>query len=174
MGQVTKAVNVPKAMQEKYKAITELTNSFSEEKLNEEYAQLIRKAVAALCRKRPSPLEKGKPNSWACGIVHAIGMVNFVFDKSQTPYISAPDLYKWFGIGQSTGQSKSKAVRDLLGMYQLDTNWMLPSRLDSNPMVWMLSVNGVIVDIRDMPREAQEIALENGLIPYTPDNSENI
>jgi hypothetical protein len=173
MGQVSKSENVPKAMQEKYNAIVELTNSFSEEKLNEEYAQLVRYAVAALCRKRPSPLEKGKANSWACGIVHAIGMVNFVFDKSQTPYISASDLYKAFGIGQSTGQSKSKVVRDLLGMHQFDVNWTLPSRLDNNPMVWMLSVNGVMVDIRAMPREVQVTALEKGLIPYVPDDNKS-
>ena len=96
MGQVKKSENVPKAMQEKYLAIIELTNSFSEENLNEEYAELIRYAVAALCRKRPSPLEKGKANSWACGVTHGIGMVNFLFDKSQTPNMPASDLYKKF------------------------------------------------------------------------------
>ena len=168
MTQVKKSENVPKMMQEKFQAIEVLTNRFSEENLNDEYAQLFRYAIAALCRKRPSPLKKGKANSWACGITHAIGMVNFLFDKSQTPHLSASDLYEKFGIGHSTGQSKSKTVRDLLDMYQSDPNWTLPSRLDSNPMVWMLSVNGMIVDIRTMPREAQEIALEKGLIPYIP------
>jgi hypothetical protein len=29
-------------------------------------------------------------------------------------------------------------------------------------------VNGLIVDIRDMPREAQEEAFRRGLIPYIP------
>lgn len=42
----------------------------------------------------------------------------------------------------------------------------MAGRLESNPLVWMLSVNGMIVDIRDMPREAQEIAFEKGYIPY--------
>jgi len=55
-------------------------------------------------------------------------------------------------------------------MYQSDPNWTLASNLDSKPMAWMLSVNGMIVDIRTMPREAQEIALEKGLIPYIPDD----
>lgn len=173
MEQVKKSENVPKTMQEKYEAIVKLTDSFSEENLNEEYAEMIRYATASLCRKRPSPLVKGKINSWACGITHAIGMVNFLFDKSQTPHIAASDLYKQFGVGHSTGQSKSKAVRDLLDMYQSDPNWCLSSRLDSNPLVWMLSVNGIIVDIRDMPREAQEVAFEKGLIPYIPDDKEN-
>ncbi|GFO77351.1 hypothetical protein BPLS_P5741 [Bathymodiolus platifrons methanotrophic gill symbiont] len=136
MGQVKKSENVPKSMQEKYKAIVELTDCFSEENLNEEYTQLIRYAVAALCRKRPSPLEKGKANSWACGVTHAIGMVNFLFDKSQTPHIGAADLYEKFGVARNTGQGKSKTIRDYLGMYQSDPNWTLASNLDSNLMAW--------------------------------------
>ncbi|NOQ34789.1 MAG: hypothetical protein GQ569_02725 [Methylococcaceae bacterium] len=157
-------------MQEKYNAIVELTDKFSEENLNEEYAQLIRYAVATLCRKRPSPLEKGRESSWACGITHALGMVNFLFDNTQTPHINASELYKKFGVGQSTGQGKSKQIRDLLKMYQMDPNWSLSSRMDSNPMVWMLSVDGMIVDARNMPYEVQEIAFNKGLIPYIPDD----
>ena len=37
-----------------------------------------------------------------------------------------------------------------------------------NPLIWILSVNGYMVDIRYMPREVQEIAFEKGLIPYIP------
>lgn len=170
MAQVKKSENVPKVMQEKYKAIVEITDRFSKENLNEDYAQLIRYAVAALCRKRPSPLETGNINTWACGITHAIGMVNFLFDKSQTPHISAKELYKKFSLGESTGNAKSKVVRTMLGMYQLDPNWSLSSRLQSNPLVWMLSVNGLMVDVRSMPREIQEIAFEKGYIPYIPDD----
>ncbi len=58
-------------------------------------------------------------------------------------------------------------------MSQLDPNWTLSSRLDSNPMVWMLLVNGMMVDIRSMPRAAQEVAFEKGLIPYIPGDNEN-
>ena len=35
-------------------------------------------------------------------------------------------------------------------------------------MVWMLQVNGLMLDVRQMPREVQEIAFEKGLIPYIP------
>jgi hypothetical protein len=44
----------------------------------------------------------------------------------------------------------------------------LPSRVDRNPMIWILKVNGYMVDIRSMPREVQVIAFEKGLIPYIP------
>jgi hypothetical protein len=38
--------------------------------------------------------------------------------------------------------------------------------VEKNPLVWM--ADGLLVDLRDMPREVQEIAFEDGLIPYIP------
>jgi len=32
----------------------------------------------------------------------------------------------------------------------------------------MLSINGFVMDIRDAPREVQQMAYEEGLIPYVP------
>jgi len=45
---------------------------------------------------------------------------------------------------------------------------MLQSLADRNPLVWMAEVNDVLVDLRDMPREVQEIVYEKGMIPYIP------
>ena len=45
---------------------------------------------------------------------------------------------------------------------------MLPSLLETSPLVWMAEVNGFLVDLRDMPREVQEIALEKGMVPFVP------
>jgi hypothetical protein len=50
----------------------------------------------------------------------------------------------------------------------LDPQWTLPSLAGRNPLVWMAEVNGLLVDLRDMPREVQEIAFAKGLIPYIP------
>jgi hypothetical protein len=66
-------------------------------------------------------------------------------------------------------QTKSKQIRDLLDMYQLDPNWTLPSKVDQNPLIWMLEVNGLIMDVRHAPRAIQEEAFRKGLIPYIPD-----
>lgn len=56
----------------------------------------------------------------------------------------------------------------MFDMYQMDPDWSLPSLIDKNPLVWMLEVNGLIMDVRHAPREVQEIAFEKGLIPYIP------
>ncbi len=165
--------DVPKTIEAKFNSIVELTDEFARQHLNDEYAQLIREATAALCRKRPSPLDKGQAKTWACGISHAIGMVNFLFDSSQTPHISAREIYRWFGVADSTGQSKSKLVRDTLKMRQLDPDWCLPSKVEDNPFIWILTVNGFIMDIRDAPLGAQVEAYQKGLIPYIPGHQEN-
>jgi hypothetical protein len=168
MAKTKKSENVPNTMLLKFDAIVAITDDFAKQHLNDEYAQLIRFATAALCRKRPSPLASGKEKTWACGITHAIGMVNFLFDSSQKPHVSAKEIYDWFGVSPSTGQSKSKQVRDILDTRQMDPDWCLPSKLDNNPMAWMISVDGFILDARTVRREIQEEAYARGLIPYIP------
>jgi hypothetical protein len=170
MAKAKKSENVPKEMQKTYDSITKLTDEFCKKLLNEEYAQLIRFTTAALCRKRPSPLAKGKENTWACGIIHAVGMVNFLYDKTQTPHISSSDLYKEFGVSASASQSKSKIVRDTLRMSQFNSEWFLPSKLEDSMIPWMIMVDGYIVDARMLPRPLQEEAYKKGLIPYIPDD----
>ena len=142
----SKSERIPKERQPTFDAIVALTDQFCKERLNEEYAQLVRQVTAALCRKRLSPLNQGQPRSWACGIIYALGFVNFLFDKSQNPHLSAAELCEWFGVSKSTGSAKSKEVRDALHMGQLDPNWCLPSKMDENPLAWMIMVNGLIVD----------------------------
>lgn len=161
---------VPKRMKATFEAVVALTDAFSEEHLTHEYGQLAREATAALSRKRPSPLSRGRPISWACGVMHALGAVNFLFDPAQTPHMSVGYLCENFGVSASTGASKSRAVREALDMVLMDPRWSLPSRLDANPMAWMIMVNGLVVDARMMPREVQEVAFEKGLIPYIPDH----
>ena len=78
------------------------------------------------------------------------------------------DIDEAFGVSEATGSAKSMAIRDLLGIDRLDPDWTLPSRMDENPLIWMLKVNGLMMDIRLCPREAQVVAFERGLIPYIP------
>jgi hypothetical protein len=148
--------------------ITRLIDQFCREHLNSEYAVLCRKLADKLARKRPSPLLHGKPETWASGIVRTIGWVNFLGDPSQTPHMKMTDIDEGFGVSQASGSAKSKAIRDLLRMSPFDPEWSLPSRMEDNPLVWMLNVNGLLMDIRHAPREVQEIAFQKGLIPYIP------
>ncbi len=148
--------------------LIEMTDSFCKEFLNEEYAELCRKLATALARKRPSPLLQGRLETWACGIVRTIGWVNYLDDRSQKPHLKLPFIDKAFGVAESTGQGKSKAIRTMFKIRNFDPKWTLPSKMDENPMVWTLEVNGFLMDIRHAPRELQEAAFAKGLIPYIP------
>ncbi|MFN6066659.1 MAG: DUF6398 domain-containing protein, partial [Pseudanabaena sp.] len=70
---------------------------------------------------------------------------------------------------QSTGQAKSKQIRDLMKIHQMDPTWCLPSRVDDNILSWMISVNGFLIDARQAPRAIQEEAFRKGMIPYLPE-----
>jgi hypothetical protein len=153
-------------MAERFAAITELTDAFCRERLNDEYAQMIRAATAALCRKRPPPIATGTPASWAAGVTHAVGWVNFVFDRASAPHVTAAELYQAFGVAESTGQGKSKRVRDLLRMGMFDPTWTLPSRLADDPRVWLVSIEGLVLDARKLKRDVQVQLHEVGLIPF--------
>ncbi len=54
------------------------------------------------------------------------------------------------------------------GKYLNSPEWTLPSRLADNPMVWMLEIDGWMIDIRQAPVELQQLAYEKGLIPFIP------
>ena len=73
---------VSAAMSLVYESIGRLTDDFSASHLNYEYASLARRMAASLARKRHSPLQSGNFETWACGILYALGKINFLFDKT--------------------------------------------------------------------------------------------
>lgn len=105
MAKAGKSISVPKAQREIYEQLTALTDAFCGEHLNEGYAQLTRRALAALCRKNPNPLNSGRPSTWACGVLYALGQNDFLFDKSSDPHMRAAELCGHFDIS-------AKARRD--------------------------------------------------------------
>jgi hypothetical protein len=165
---MTSEKSIPTAHRPAYEAVVALTDAVCHAQLNEEWAGLCRELAAALARKRPSPLLRGQPKIWAAGVLHALGMVNFLFDRSQTPHLTLTELCAAFDVKSTTVGGKSKLIRDLFKMYPFDPNWTAPSKLGQNPLVWMISVNGFIVDARYAPLEFQIEAFRLGLIPYVP------
>ena len=159
---------VPKAMQPRFEEITTLTDAVCSEHLTTEYTDLCRKLCAALSRKRPSPLARGRPANWAGAILYTIARVNFLFDPAQDPHMSADDICDAAGVNKNTASAKSTQIMDMLDIYQLDPNWALPSKMNDNPLAWMILVDGYAVDARMLPPEIQQLAYEKGLIPYIP------
>jgi len=149
--------------------ILELTSEFCQKYLNEEYRELCEDMAWTVCEEG-LPIESGKPISWASGIVHAIGWVNFLGDPSHKPYMTTTELAAGFGVSVGTMLTKSKTIRDELEIIALDPDWCLPALLADNPLAWMIKVNGFIMDARYAPTEIQQEAYQMGLIPFIPAN----
>src|ERR1700675_4304547 len=147
---------IAEEVQPAFEEVAGLIDAFCKEHLNNEYADLCRRLTEKLARKRPSPLVSGKPNTWACGIVRTIGWVNFLDDKSETPYMKMTAIDKAFGVGESTGQGKSMLIRKMLKIKPMDPAWSLRSRMDQNPMAWMIRRNGFPGEGRFLKRQIQE------------------
>ena len=163
--------SIPGKMQGTYNEIVALIDGISAEYLDEEYAVLAHKVTAKLARKRPSPLEKGKPEIWACGILFALGKINFLFDKTQTPHMKPDELCALFRVKLRTIETKANLIMNMLDTGPLDPRWFRPSHVAENPMVWLLqSSDGFVFDVRTAPREVQEEAFKSGLIPFIPDD----
>ena len=100
--------------------------------------------------------------------MRTIGWANFLHDPSQTPHLKLYSIDDAFGIAESTGAAKLKEIRTMCRINQFDHKWTLPSKMNDNPLVWTLELNGFLIDIRYAPRELQVVAFEKGLIPYIP------
>lgn len=145
-----------------------ILDEFCQQRLNKEYAQVCREVVAALASQRNSPLHRGKPQLWAAGIVSAVGSVNFLDDKSQTPHMRLGDIGPALGVSASGTSARAREIRETLAMGPFDPRWTLPTRQLENPVSWLIQVNGFVLDARQAPRPVQEEAHRLGLIPFVP------
>lgn len=160
------------AIPEDTKAIAEeiitMTDRVCRTLLNSEYAELSQKVVSALAAHPDAPIKRGRKEIWACGIVYALGELNFLFDPDTSPCVSVQELCDAFGVKQSSAYQKALGIRKTLNMYTFEPQWTLPSLQDLNPYTWMIEVDGLVLDARYVSRDIQEIAFEKGIIPYIP------
>ncbi len=161
-------MKIPIQMRPIYDELAEVISEYCGQFLSEDYRALCLRLLGKLCCKRPSPLLRGRRNTWAAGIVYAIAANNFIFDKSMPIHRTAGELSRPFGLAPSTASAKAAEIRKLVRLSPLDAQWLLPELIEENPALWTFSLNGFIVDARDLPLEIQQEAAKRGLVPHVP------
>jgi hypothetical protein len=161
-------LRIPLTMRPITEQVIALTDKACADLLDDEYAALARRVVAKLARKRPSPLQSGRPATWAGGTLWALGQVNFLFDRSTEPHATHDDLADAFGLSKSTLSQKAKQIRDILKMTWMQPEFLRAGQIDSNPVIWHVMVNGLPYNARELPVEIQAEAYLQGVIPYIP------
>jgi hypothetical protein len=97
-------------------------------------------------------------------------MVNFLFDSSQTPHIAASQIWEYFELSSSRHASEIQANPRSVGHVSHGPGLVDPRDGGAeSPHLDASLVNGLIIDVRHAPREIQEAAFHQGLIPYIPE-----
>jgi hypothetical protein len=131
----------PESLRRQTLEIFRLTDAFCARHLDAEYAELCRKLVAGLARKRSSPLLRGDLRIWAGATIHVVGSLNFLFDRTQRPHLTVHQLSVLTGIPTSTLANKARLIRDVLRIGVFEPALFRREILESHPMAWMISVN---------------------------------
>jgi len=141
----------------KEKKLLELTGSFCAQKLNDDYSRLCEKLILKLGRKRDVPFKSGKIEIWAAAVIHSIGSINFLFDKSFEPYVTTEQICEYFGTKKSTVSNKARQIKDMFKMGYYDSDFSTQNMTENNPFNDMVMVNGFIVPLSSIPENLQEM-----------------
>jgi hypothetical protein len=125
--------------------ILSLIRDFCSQKLDDEYFELSEKLIDKLGRKRNVPFMTGHIEIWAAAVIHALGSINFLFDKSFEPYTTIDEINKFFGTKKTSTGNKSKEIRDILKMSTFDNEFSTQYIIATNPFNKYVKVNGFIV-----------------------------
>jgi hypothetical protein len=130
---------------ERQQEIIQLVKSFCDAKLNEEYAMLGEKLICKLGRKRNVPFVGGKTTVWAAAVIHALGTINFLFDKSSQPYVSVEEINDFFETKKTTTGNRSREIRNLLKLGYWNSEFSTQSMAKRNPFAKFVMVDGLIM-----------------------------
>lgn len=158
-------LRIPAALRDRAQQIIDVTDAACREHLDEEYGLIARRLVARLARKRPSPIVRGDVRIWAAGAIYAVGQVNFLFDRTQTPHMTAKQLAGALGVVQTTMANKAGIINRALDIGIFEPELSRVAMIEQHPMAWLVKVDGFILDARTLPPELQEEARRRGLIP---------
>jgi len=159
------SLRIPTTMVDRARAIIQVSDAACHEHLDAEYGRLARRLIARLARKRPSPLARGDVRIWAAGVIYALAQVNFLFDRTQTPHLTADELAERLGVVKTTMANKAGLINRTLGIGIFEPELTRVAMLEQHPMAWLVEIDGLIVDARALPADMQDEARRRGLIP---------
>jgi len=142
-------------IKEREEQLLAMARDFCAQNLDNDYLLLCEKLIKKLGRKRDVPFQRGKPEIWAAAVVYALGSINFLFDKSFEPYMTADQICEYFGTKNSSVASKAREIKDMLKMGHFDPEFSTQKMAESNPLHEMIVVDGLIVPLKSLPQDIQ-------------------
>lgn len=147
-------------VKEKEKQLLEITRAFCAQKLNDEYFVLCENLIKKMGRKRDVPFTRGKLEIWAAAVVHAIGSINFLFDRSFEPYISSKEMNEYFGTKGTTVSNKARIIKDMFDLWYYSPEFSTGAMQENSPFNNLVMVDGLILPLDNLPEHMQQIVLQ--------------
>ena len=139
------------AIESRKNQILNLIKEFCIQNLDDDYFELSERLLNKLGRKRDVPFMSGKIEIWAAAVIHALGTINFLFDKSFEPYTTVEEINVFFGTNKSSTGQKSKVIRDLLNLGYFDSEFSTQRAKQNNPFDKLTMVNGFFMFKDSLP-----------------------
>jgi hypothetical protein len=143
-------------IKEKEQTLVEMVRTFCAQELDDDYFQLCEKLIKKMGRKRDVPFQRGQLDIWAAAVVHAIGSINFLFDKSFEPYMTAEQISEYFGTKKSSVSTKAAQIKDMFKLSYYSPEFSTRKMTMENPFNKMVMVDGFIVPLDTLPPDLQQ------------------
>ncbi len=147
-------------LNERKAQILDLISAFCAQKLNVEYFELCMKLQRELSENGSNQLDTRTAQDWAAGIVHAIGSLNFLFDKASPYYLADDEMNEAFGTDAETVSYLSLQIRHEMGFQPFDPNYSIHDILDSDSLEQLVMVDGSLISLDQLPDEYRSMVHE--------------
>ncbi len=145
--------------------VIKLTNRFCLEHLNMEYASLCEKLVKKLCKESSIQFVDGDFELWAASVIHAIGSINFLFDKTFEPTVEAQQIGEFYNLPYEKVTVFADKVTEKLNLQMFDTGFSTQYTLKNNPFDKIkVDESGMLYFDNDLGQEEEEFEYDN-IIP---------
>ena len=111
---------------EVFQELVELLAGFCDGRTDAPFTALADKAALLLCQDASCPVHRGKRESWASGIVHALAQTNSLLGSSGTGSFQPVDIHTHFKVSSSTTSKKSSQIKKILDMNPENAAWLIP------------------------------------------------
>ncbi len=104
-----------------------------------------------LAEVKEKPLQKGKPKSWATGVVMALGHINLLFGKSNGHYIATKKIAAHFGVSVSNAGLRAQQIRDGMDLDRFGPEFSTAAPWGHDPFARMVMVDDMMMPITVLP-----------------------
>lgn len=113
--------------------IIQMIGEFCDECLDDEFKDLSVRLAYRLADTEGVSFDSDKAENWACGIIYAVGQLNFLFERVFEPYIDRDELCYYFSTKRTKINNKARDIRRLLdlklGNEEFSTEFVLSLRI---------------------------------------------